>query len=63
MLEDTWHIDFARRSNMSKGLYLGVNGGMPMWDNYPVFPTILKKEDNLGLVEAITSLAFFQQGV
>ncbi|XP_010274818.1 PREDICTED: actin-related protein 9 [Nelumbo nucifera] len=55
MLEDTWHIDFARRSDMSEGLYLGVNGGMPMWDNYPVFPTRLKKEDNLGLAEAITS--------
>ncbi|KAJ4967708.1 hypothetical protein NE237_014409 [Protea cynaroides] len=55
MLEDTWHMDFPRRSDMSDGLFLGVNGGMPMWDSYPVIPTRLKKEDNLGLAEAIVN--------
>ncbi|KAF8388212.1 hypothetical protein HHK36_026878 [Tetracentron sinense] len=55
MLEDTWHMEFPRRSDLSDGLFLGVNGGLPMWENYPVFPTRLKKEDNLGLAEAITS--------
>lgn len=40
---------------MSDGLYYGGNGGVNMWDNYPVYQTKLKKEVNLGLAEAITS--------
>ncbi|OVA09164.1 Actin-related protein [Macleaya cordata] len=55
MLEDTWHMEFPRRSDMSDGLFLGVSGGSTMWDNYAVPPTRLKREDNLGLAEAITS--------
>lgn len=53
MLEDS--SEFPRRPDMSDGLYLGVNGGLNMWDNYPVFPTRLKKDEKLGLAEAITS--------
>ncbi|XP_010904571.1 actin-related protein 9 [Elaeis guineensis] len=53
MLEDS--LEFPRRPDMSDGLYLGVNGGLNMWDSYPVFPTRLKKDEKLGLAEAITS--------
>lgn len=55
MLEDTWHMEYPRRPDMSDGLYYGGNGGVNMWDNYPVYQTKLKKEVNLGLAEAITS--------
>lgn len=39
---------------MSDGLFLGGNGGLNMWENYPVIPT-RPKEENLGLAEAVTS--------
>ncbi|WOL05141.1 actin-related protein 9 isoform X1 [Canna indica] len=55
MLEDTWHMEFPRRPDMTDNLYLGVNNGMNMWDNYPVLPSRPKKDDKLGLAEAITS--------
>lgn len=55
MLEDTWQIDFSRRSDMSDTFYPNVNGGMPMWESYPPFSTKPKKEENLGLAEAITN--------
>ncbi|XP_058770811.1 actin-related protein 9 [Vicia villosa] len=55
MLEDTWHIDFSRRSDMSDTFYPNVNGGLPMWESYPVYSTKPKKEENLGLAEAITN--------
>ncbi|KAJ1383944.1 Actin family [Sesbania bispinosa] len=55
MLEDTWHIDFSRRSDMSDTFYPNVNGGLPMWESYPVFSTKPKKEENVGLAEAITN--------
>ncbi|XP_059650895.1 actin-related protein 9 [Cornus florida] len=54
MLEDTWHMEFPRRTDMSDGFFPGINGGLPMWDSYPVFETKQKKEDNIGLAEAIT---------
>ncbi|RDX94790.1 Actin-related protein 9, partial [Mucuna pruriens] len=53
MLEDTW--DFSRRSDMSDTFYPNVNGGLPMWDSYPVFSTKPKKEEKVGLAEAITN--------
>lgn len=40
---------------MSDGLYLGVNSGLNMWDNYSMLPSRPKKDDKLGLAEAITS--------
>lgn len=52
MLEDTWQT--------SDGLYPSGNGGFGMWDSYPMFPTRLKKFDNIGLVEAII-VVYFQQ--
>jgi len=55
MLEDTWQIDFSRRSDMSDTFYPNVNGGLPMWESYPPFSTKPKKEENLGLAEAITN--------
>ncbi|URD72445.1 Actin-related protein [Musa troglodytarum] len=55
MLEDTWHMEFSRRPDMSDGLYLGVNSGLNMWDNYSMLPSRPKKDDKLGLAEAITS--------
>ncbi|KAK9137521.1 hypothetical protein Sjap_008115 [Stephania japonica] len=55
MLEDTWHAEFPRRSDLSDNIFPGGNGGLYMWENYPIFPTKLKKEENLGLAEAITS--------
>ncbi|CAL5444729.1 unnamed protein product [Camellia sinensis] len=54
MLADTWHMEFPRRSDMSNGLYSSVNGGFPMWDSYSFFQTKPKKEDCIGLAEAIT---------
>ncbi|XP_009803147.1 actin-related protein 9 isoform X1 [Nicotiana sylvestris] len=42
MLEDTWHMDFPGGS------------AFPMWESYPIFQTKPKKEDNIGLAEAIT---------
>lgn len=42
MLEDTWHMDFPG------------GGAYPMWESYPVFQTKPKKEDIIGLAEAIT---------
>lgn len=41
MLEDAWHLEFP--------------SGLPMWDSYPVFATKQKKEEKVGLAEAITS--------
>ncbi|KAK7816964.1 actin-related protein 9 [Quercus suber] len=55
MLEDTWHLDFPRRSDISDGLYPGMNVGLPMWDTYPVFTARPKKEEKVGVAEAITS--------
>ncbi|KAL3828711.1 hypothetical protein ACJIZ3_017513 [Penstemon smallii] len=52
MLEDTW--DFPRRPDMSDGYYPGSSGFYPMWDNYPVFQSKPKKQDNIGLADAIT---------
>lgn len=46
MLEDTWHI--------SDGSYPGVNNPLQMWDNYPYSSNQQKKEDNIGLAEAIS---------
>ncbi|KAF0892363.1 hypothetical protein E2562_015441 [Oryza meyeriana var. granulata] len=47
MLEDPWQTNDS--------LYSSGNGGFGMWDSYPMFPTRLKKFDNIGLVEAIVS--------
>ncbi|KAK8934530.1 Actin-related protein 9 [Platanthera zijinensis] len=55
MLEDTWHMDFTRRTEMSDGLYLGASGGVSMWDNYQVYPTRVKKDELVGLAEAVTT--------
>lgn len=45
MLEDTWNMEYA-----------GANTGLGIWDSYyPVYPTRLKKYDNVGLAEAIVS--------
>lgn len=38
---------------MSDGMFYGINPGMPMWESYPV-TVKLKKEEGLGLAEAIT---------
>ncbi|CAL5326450.1 unnamed protein product [Camellia sinensis] len=54
MLEDTWHMEFPRRSDMSDGLYSSINGGFPIWDSYSFFQSKPKKEDCIGLAEAIT---------
>lgn len=55
MLEDTWHMEFPRRPEMPDGMYPSMNVGYPMWDNYPVFAAKPKKEEKVGLAEAITS--------
>ncbi|XP_065861767.1 actin-related protein 9 isoform X2 [Euphorbia lathyris] len=54
MLEDTWHIDYPRRPEISDSSYSGINVGLPMWDNFPVFSSKPKKEEKVGLAEAIT---------
>ncbi|XP_020689819.1 actin-related protein 9 isoform X1 [Dendrobium catenatum] len=55
MLEDSWQMDFTRRPDMSDGLYLGSSGGVSMWDTYQVYPKRLKKDELVGLAEAITT--------
>ncbi|XP_010481855.1 PREDICTED: actin-related protein 9-like isoform X2 [Camelina sativa] len=45
MLEDTWNMDFGGGGNM----------GLPMWDSFAVSPSKPKKEEKIGLAEAITS--------
>ncbi|KAJ8763322.1 hypothetical protein K2173_001460 [Erythroxylum novogranatense] len=55
MLEDTLHTEYPRRPDMSDGLFSGINVGLPMWDNYPVFASKPKKEEKVGLAEAITN--------
>ncbi|CAN4120481.1 unnamed protein product [Withania somnifera] len=42
MLEDTWHMDFPG------------GGAYPMWESFPIFQSKPKKEDIIGLAEAIT---------
>ncbi|KAK3043437.1 hypothetical protein RJ639_002016, partial [Escallonia herrerae] len=54
MLDDTWHMEYPRRADMSDGFFPGISGGFPMWDSYPVFQNKPKTEDNIGLAEAIT---------
>lgn len=54
MLEDNWHMEFPRRNDMSDNLFPGLGGGLPMWDTYQFFQNKPKKEDNIGLAEAIT---------
>ncbi|XP_043811070.1 actin-related protein 9 isoform X3 [Manihot esculenta] len=55
MLEDTWHIEYPRRPDISDGLFPGVNVGLPTWDSYPVLLSKPNKEEKVGLAEAITS--------
>jgi len=55
MLEDTLHLEYPRRPDMSDGLFPGINVGYPMWESYPIFPSKPKKEEKIGLAEAITS--------
>ncbi|CAN1279603.1 Actin-related protein 9 [Linum perenne] len=54
MLEETWHIEYPRRPDISDSMYPGMNVGLPMWDNYPIFASKPKKEEKVGLAEAIT---------
>lgn len=54
MLEDTWHMEFPRRTDMSDGFYPGISGGMPMWDSFPIFQNKSKKEYKIGLADAIS---------
>ncbi|WOH12740.1 hypothetical protein DCAR_0832248 [Daucus carota subsp. sativus] len=54
MLEDTWHMELPRRTDMSDGFFPGMSGGMPMWDNYPIFQNKSKKEYKIGLADAIS---------
>uniref|UniRef100_A0A2P2L2J6 Actin-related protein 9 n=2 Tax=Rhizophora mucronata TaxID=61149 RepID=A0A2P2L2J6_RHIMU len=53
MLEDTWNIEYPRRPDISDGFFPGMSIGLPMWDSYPVFPSKAKKEEKVGLAEAI----------
>uniref|UniRef100_A0A2N9GTC1 Actin-related protein 9 n=1 Tax=Fagus sylvatica TaxID=28930 RepID=A0A2N9GTC1_FAGSY len=54
MIEDTWHMEYPRRSDISDGLYPSMNVGLPMWDSYPVFSARPKKEEKVGIAEAVT---------
>ncbi|KAJ4824513.1 hypothetical protein Tsubulata_050961 [Turnera subulata] len=49
-----WNI-LARRPDVSDGLFPAFNVGLPMWENYPVFSAKPKKEEKVGLAEAISS--------
>ena len=46
MLEETWNMDFGGG---------GGNMGLPVWDSFAVSPLNPKKEEKIGLAEAITS--------
>ncbi|KAL6519926.1 Actin-like protein arp9 [Orobanche minor] len=52
MLEDTW--EFPRRPDISDGYFPSSGGFYPMWENYPTFQSKPKKQDNIGLADAIT---------
>ncbi|KAG8636780.1 hypothetical protein MANES_15G038500v8 [Manihot esculenta] len=52
---ETIHIDYPRRPDIADGLFTGVNVGLSMWDSYLVFPSKPKKEEKVGVAEAITS--------
>ncbi|XP_047315504.1 actin-related protein 9 [Impatiens glandulifera] len=52
MLEDAY--EFTRRTDMSDGFYPVYSGGFSMWDSYPMFQSRPKKEDSIGLAEAIS---------
>ncbi|GAB2266650.1 Actin-like protein arp9 [Dionaea muscipula] len=53
MLEDTWLTEYVRRPD-SDVFFHAMSGGLPVWESYPLFTAKPKKEDNLGLAEAIT---------
>ncbi|KAJ6318719.1 hypothetical protein OIU76_014139 [Salix suchowensis] len=55
MLEDTLHMEYSRRPDMSDGLFPGISVGYPMWESCPIFSSKPKKEEKVGLAEAITS--------
>ncbi|PKI44145.1 actin-related protein 9 [Punica granatum] len=55
MLEETWNTDYARRPDIPDPFYLGANIGYSMWDSYPIFQTKPKKEEKIGLAEAIVN--------
>lgn len=48
MLEETWNMDFGGGGG-------GGNMGLPVWDSFAVSPLNPKKEEKIGLAEAITS--------
>lgn len=52
MLDDPWNMEFQKR-DMSDSLFASFGGGLPMWDSYPLFSTKPKKEEKLGLADAI----------
>ncbi|CAN8232615.1 unnamed protein product, partial [Cochlearia groenlandica] len=47
MLEETWNMDFASSN--------GNNMGLPIWDSFAVSPLKPKKEEKIGLADAISS--------
>lgn len=53
MLEESWHMEMPRRADPSE-IFSGFNVGLPMWEAYPVYTNKRRKEDNLGLAEAVT---------
>uniref|UniRef100_A0A6N2MB53 Uncharacterized protein n=1 Tax=Salix viminalis TaxID=40686 RepID=A0A6N2MB53_SALVM len=55
MLEATLHMEYSRRPDMSDGLFPGISVGYPMWESCPIFSSKPKKEEKVGLAEAITS--------
>lgn len=55
MLEETWQTEYSKRPDVPDNVYPGVNVNYPMWDSYPVYATKPKKEEKVGLAEAITS--------
>ncbi|KAL9262999.1 DNA repair protein RAD5B-like protein [Drosera capensis] len=53
MLDDSWPIEYMRRPD-SDAFFPAMSGGYPMWESFPLFTARPKKEENLGLAEAIT---------
>ncbi|KAG6764549.1 hypothetical protein POTOM_032023 [Populus tomentosa] len=58
MLEDTLHMEYSRRPDMSDGLFSGISVGYPMWESYPIFLLSQRKKRRLALLK-LSLVAFF----
>lgn len=48
-------MEFPRRPDISDNSYPGSTVGLPMWESFPFLQNKSRKEEKVGLAEAITS--------